>query len=70
MAIKARVIKLETKSGMRLGKERRQHLGLLRWLSRSNKSIEQLHKEVSPDFRGLVSLLELLPKAGKEGVLS
>ena len=70
MAIKGRVIKLERASGLLLGQQRRQHLALLRWLSGSNKSIEQLHKEVSPDFRGLVSLLELLPKAGKEGVLS
>ncbi len=70
MAIKGRVIRLENASGIRMGSERRRHMELYKMLCKSNKSIEQLHEEVSPDFRGLVSLLEDLQKARKEGVLS
>ncbi len=70
MAIKGRVIRLENASGIRMSSERRRHLGLYRYQSKSNKSIEQLHKEVPPYFRGLVSLLESLRKAREEGALS
>ena len=66
MAIKGRVIKLETKTGMQLGKVRRQKLALYQYLSRSTKSIEELHEEVPLDFRGLPDLLEELALARKE----
>ena len=45
---------------MVLDSKRRQNLELVQCLSGTDKSIEELHKEVPLTFRGLVSILEEL----------
>lgn len=58
MAVKARVARLERRLGISIGPERRENLELIRSVTGTDKSIEELHKEVPLTFRGLVSILE------------